>query len=166
MNPRLRAHLISMAVLLIGVLLSGGLFFIKWVLGSDHPWSSWLMPLSYAAFLGCGLIAFLIQLGIRYDLPRSRVIGFLMVIGWVTASLLSTTLDTLNFISKQIGQGISYTIVIGGLAALVLPGFLLMLLPWPPRFLVPKAPPARPPTEDRPGGNDPDDESPSTPDPR
>lgn len=145
MNLRRRAHLISMAVLLFGVLLSGGLFFANWVLGSDHLWSSWLMPLSYAAFLGCGLIAFLIQLGIRYNLPRSRVIGFFMVIGWVTAALLSTTLDTLHFISKPTGEGISYVIVIGGLVVLVLPGFLLVLLPWPPHFLLPKTPPSRQP---------------------
>ncbi len=141
MEPRRRSHLISLAILLLGVLLSGGLFFVSWILGSEHPWVSWLMPLSYAAFLGCALIAFLIQLGIRYKLPRGRVIGFLMVIGWVAASLLSTTLETLTFLSEQIVRGISYGIVVGGLVVLVLPGFLLILLPWPPRFLTRRQPP-------------------------
>jgi hypothetical protein len=148
MNTRLRSHLISIAVLLIGVFISGILFFLGWILGNDDPWKAWLMPLSYAAFLGSGLIAFLIQLGIRYDLPRGRVIGFLMVIGWVAASLLSTTLDTLTFLSKGVAQGISYAIVIGGLLVLVLPGFLLMLLPWPPHFLPPKHPRSEEPDHD------------------
>ncbi len=139
MDFKQRSFLISIAVLLIGILLSGVLFFLNWVLQDRYPWVSWLMPLSYASFLGSALIAFLIQLGTRYDFPRGRVIGFMLVIGWIAASLLSTTLDTLT-ISQDMARGISDTIIIGGLFVLVLPGFLLILLPWPPRFLQRKPP--------------------------
>lgn len=138
MNQQQRSHLISMAVLLIGVLLSGILFFLNWVFGDRYAWNNWLMSLSYASLLGCGLIAFIIQLGIRYNLSRGRVIGFFMIIGWVAGSLISTTLDTIHFLSERVAQGISYAVVVGGIFVLVIPGFMLMLFPWPPVFLPPK----------------------------
>lgn len=138
MDQKLRSHLISIAVLLFGVLLSGVLFFLNWVFGDRARWDNWLMTLSYASFLGSLLVAFLIQVGIRYALPKWRVVGFFLVIGWIAASLFSTTLETVAIFSQHVAQGISYTIVIGGLAVLVVPGFLLMLLPWPPRFLTRK----------------------------
>jgi len=135
MDKRFRAHLISIAVMLVGVLLSGLFFFLNWAFKDRYAWASWLPPLSYASFLGAALIAFLIQLGIRYDFSRSRVAGFMMVIAWIAASLLSTTLETLRIVSAHLARGISLVIILGGLAVLVLPGFLLMLLPWPPRFI-------------------------------
>jgi magnesium-transporting ATPase (P-type) len=140
MDPRLRARsrIISMAVLLLGVLISGTLFFLNWVYGDRYTWNNWLMSLSYAVFLGSGLIAFIIQLGLRYDLPPLRVAGFFMIIGWIAGSLISTTLDTLTVLSSHLAQGISYVIVVGGLFVLVIPGFLLMLFPWPPTFLNPR----------------------------
>lgn len=136
MDPlfRLRAQLISLAVILGGVLLSGVLFFLYWALGEQHEWAAILMLLSFAVLFGSLVIAAIIRLGLRYDFPRGRVLGFMMVIGWIAASLLSTTLDTLAFISTNVAQGISYLIVLGGLVVLVVPGFLLILLPWPPKL--------------------------------
>jgi hypothetical protein len=119
------------------VMTSGLLFFLNWQFGDRGNWRHWLMSISYAVFIGAALIAFLVELGARYDLPRRRVAGFFMVIGWMAASLLSTTLDTLTILSQNAARGISFAVVAGGLFALVIPGFLLMLLPWPPRFLEP-----------------------------
>ncbi len=140
MDPRLKARsqLLSMAVMLIGVLLSGLFFFLNWAYGERYTWDNWLMSLSYASFLGSGLIAFIIQLGLRYNLPPVRVAGFFMIIGWVAASLISTTLDTITFLSQHLVQGLSYVIAVGGINVLVIPGFLMMLFPWPPTFLPPK----------------------------
>ena len=140
MDPelRIRTHVISMAVLLLGVAISGVLFFLNWAFGDRYTWNNWLMSLSYAAFIGCGLIAFILQLGLRYNMPRWRVVGCFIIIGWIAAALISTTLDTLHFLSTVVVEGISYAIVLGGLVVLVIPGFLLMLLPWPPHFLQPK----------------------------
>lgn len=143
MDKRLRAHLISIAVMLIGVLLSGLFFFLNWAFKERFTWASWLLPLSYASFLGAALIAFLIQLGIRYDFSRGRVAGFMMVIAWIAASLLSTTLETLRIFSAPLARDIATIVILGGLVVLVLPGFLLMLFPWPPRFI--KAKKERPP---------------------
>jgi len=145
MDKRFRSHLISIAVMLIGVLLSGLFFFLNWAFKGRFAWADWLPPLSYASFLGAALIAFLIQLGIRYDFARSRVIGFMMVIGWIAASLLSTTLETLRILSAHLARGLSLVVILGGLVVLVLPGFLLMLLPWPPRFI--RAKKDRPPSD-------------------
>ncbi len=139
MNFRLRTQLISTAVLLIGISISGALFFLNWAFGNRYVWNNWLMFLSYAVFIGAALIAFILQLGAHYDLPRGRVIGFFMIIGWVAAALISTTLDTISFLSKNVAQFISYIIVLGGLAFMVIPGFLLLLFPWPPKFLHPKS---------------------------
>lgn len=140
MNYRQRTQLISLAVVLVGVLLSGLFFFLNWVLGDSYAWAKWLMPLSYATFLGAGLIAFIIQFGMRYTFPRGRVIGFFMIIGWISLSLISSLLETLTIISVNDAQGISYVVILGGLVVLVLPGFLLLILPWPPRFTEPRRP--------------------------
>ena len=113
MDKRFRAHLISIAVMLVGVLLSGLFFFLNWAFKDRYAWASWLPPLSYASFLGAALIAFLIQLGIRYDFSRSRVAGFMMVIFWIAASLLSTTLETLRIVSAHLARGISLVIILG-----------------------------------------------------
>lgn len=148
MNFEQRSRLFSLAVLLIGVMLSGLLFFLNWAFGDRHNWRNWLMSISYTIFIGAALIAFLIELGARYDLPRWRVVGFFMIIGWVAAAILSTTLESLNFLAENVVRGISVVVVIGGLVVLVIPGFLLMLFPWPPHFLLPKKRPDndRPPT--------------------
>ncbi|MBN2470295.1 MAG: hypothetical protein JXN59_06170 [Anaerolineae bacterium] len=138
MNFRRRSRLFSLAALLIGVMLSGLLFFLNWAFGDRYNWRNWLMSLSYTVFIGSALIAFLIELGTRYKLPRWRVVGFFMVIGWVALTLISTTLDTITFLAENFARGISVVVTIGGLFALVIPGFLLMLFPWPPRFLLPK----------------------------
>ncbi len=138
MNFKQRSRLISLAVLLTGVMLSGLLFFLNWAFGDRYNWRNWLMSISYTVFIGSVLIAFLIELGTRYDLPRWRVVGFFMVIGWVATAILSTTLDSITFLAENVVRGISAVVVIGGLALLVIPGFLLMLLPWPPHFLLPK----------------------------
>lgn len=145
MDKRFRAHLISIAVMLVGILLSGLFFFLNWIFKDRFAWAGWLPPLSYASFLGAALIAFLIQLGIRYDFSRSRVIGFMMVIFWIAASLLSTALETLRIVSAHLARGVSLVIILGGLVVLVLPGFALMLFPWPPRFI--KAKKDRPPRD-------------------
>ncbi|GAB4575493.1 MAG: hypothetical protein Kow0077_27290 [Anaerolineae bacterium] len=145
MDFKIRSRLIAIAVLLVGIMLSGLFFFLNWAFGDRNNWRTWLMSLSYASFIGSGLIAFIIELGTRYKLPRGRVIGFFMVIGWVAASLFSTTLDTLTVLSEFTAKGLSFIIVVGGLFVLVIPGFLLMLLPWPPSFLNPR--------QDRPRGN-------------
>ncbi len=150
MDPRLRSHLISAAILLASVLLSGIFFFLHWALKGRFDWAGWLMPLSYATFLGGALIAFLVQFGLYYRLPRRRVVGFMLVIAWVAASLLSTLLETLTIVSKHMARGISYLIVIGGFFALVIPGFLLILLPWPPRFLQRRPPPTKSKDEEQP----------------
>jgi hypothetical protein len=107
MDKRFRAHLISIAVMLIGVLLSGLFFFLSWIFKDRFAWAAWLPPVSYASFLGAALIAFLIQLGIRYDFARSRVIGFILVIGWIAASLLTTALDALRIVSAHLARGLS-----------------------------------------------------------
>lgn len=138
MDFKQRSHLISLGVLLAGVSLSGFLFFLNWIIGDRGNWRHWLMSLSYAAFIGSALIAFLIMLGTRYNFPRWRVVGFFMVIGWIAAALISTTFDSLTVLSEHSARGLSSIIVLGGLGVLVLPGFLLMLFPWPPRFLLPK----------------------------
>lgn len=145
---RLRSKLISIAVMLIGVLLSGLFFFLAWAVGEQNPWYNLLMPLSFAAFLGSAAITFIIQFGLRVQLERSRVIGFMLVIVWIGASLLSTTLETLRIMSAHLARGISYVIVAGGLIVLVIPGFLLMLFPWPPRL---RKPPAERPSRNRGG---------------
>jgi hypothetical protein len=147
MDKRFRAHLISIAVMLIGVLLSGLFFFLSWIFKDRFAWAAWLPPVSYASFLGAALIAFLIQLGIRYDFARSRVIGFILVIGWIAASLLTTALDALRIVSAHLARGLSLVIILGGLILLVIPGFALMLFPWPPRFI--KAKKDRPPGDSR-----------------
>lgn len=138
MEFKQRSFLISVTVLLVGVMLSGLFFFLNWVFGDRGNWRHWLMSLSYATFVGSALIAFLIMLGTRYNLPRWRVVGFFMVIGWIAASLISTTFDSLTLLSQHVARGLSSVIVLGGLGVLVLPGFLLMLFPWPPKFLLPK----------------------------
>lgn len=138
MEFKQRSYLISIAVLLFGVMLSGLLFFLNWIFGERGNWRHWLMSLSYAAFIGSAMIAFLVMLGTRYNLPRWRVVGFFMIIGWIATSLISTTFDSLTLLSDHTARGLSSLIVVGGLGALVLPGFLLMLFPWPPRFLLPK----------------------------
>lgn len=138
MDFKQRSHLISLAVLLIGVALSALLFFLNWVFGDRRNWHHWLMSLSYVVFIGSGLIAFLIVLGTRYDLPRWRVVGFFLVIGWLAATMLTTTLDSLTLLAEHIARGISIIVMVGGLFVMVIPGFLLMLFPWPPRFLLPK----------------------------
>ncbi len=140
MNFKQRTHLISLAIVLIGALLSGLFFFLHWVIGETYSWTRWLMPLSYATFLGTGLIAFIIQFGMRYKFPRGRVIGFFMIIGWISLSLMSSLLETLTILSINVTQGATHLIVLGGLVILVLPGFLLLLLPWPPRFTNPRDP--------------------------
>ena len=138
MDIKTRSHLISLAVMLFGVLLSGLFFFLSWVIAENSPWKQWLMLLSFAAFFGCMVIALLIHIGTNYNLPRGRAAGFMMVIAWIAISLLSTSLDTLSFLSEHTARGLSYFLVMGGLILLVLPGFLLILLPWPPKFLEPK----------------------------
>lgn len=139
MDHKLRAHLISLGTLLIGVSISGLLFFMHWVLNRRLNIGEWLLWLSYAVFIGSALIAFILQIGARYNLPRARVAGFLLIIAWIVVALASTILDSIYYLSAQLIQGISYTVVIGGLLVLVIPGFLLMIFPWPPRFLIPKA---------------------------
>jgi len=134
MNFKQRSYLISMAVILGGVMLSGVLFFLNWVFGDRYNWTNWLMSLSYAVFIGSGLVAFIIQLGARYTLSRGRVAGFVMIIIWIAGSLLSTTLESIHFLSQQFARGLSLAFVVGGLFVLVIPGFLLILFPWPPRF--------------------------------
>ncbi len=134
MNFKQRSRFISIAVVLVGVMLSGILFFLNWVFGDRYNWTNWLMSLSYAVFIGSALVAFIIELGARYTLSRGRVAGFFMVITWIAGSLLSTTLETINFLSQRFARGLSLLFVVGGLFVLVIPGFLLMLFPWPPRF--------------------------------
>lgn len=135
MDRRIRGHLISMAVLLAGVLLSALLFFLHWVLDETHPWVYWLMPLSYAVLLGCALIAVLIQLYLRYRLPRGRVIGITMIIAWVALALLSTVFDTMGSLTLpgNIPLQSSAIIIVCGGVLLVIPGFLLII--FSPRFL-------------------------------
>ncbi|MFC1961031.1 hypothetical protein ACFLYO_10000 [Chloroflexota bacterium] len=138
MDYKTRAYFISLGTLLIGVSLSGMLFFLHWVFDKRLNLGEWLLWLSYAVFIGSALIAFILQIGSRYNLPRMRVAGFLLIIIWIAAALISTVLDSITLLSTNMVQGISYTIVIGGFFVLVVPGFLLMIFPWPPRFLIPK----------------------------
>ncbi|NPV67510.1 MAG: hypothetical protein HPY64_10230 [Anaerolineae bacterium] len=134
MNFKQRSHLISTAIILVGVMLSGTLFFLNWTFGDRYNWTNWLMSLSYAVFIGSGLVAFLIELGARYTLPRGRVVGFFMIITWIAGSLLSTTLESISFLSQQFNRSLLLVFVVGGLFVLVIPGFLLLLFPWPPRL--------------------------------
>jgi hypothetical protein len=131
MDRQIRGHLLSMAVLLIGTAGSALLFFLHWALGASHAWVFWMMPLSYAVLLGSALIAVLVQLYVRYRLPRRRVIGITLIIVWVALSLLSTVLDTLGSLSLpgDIALRASGIITICGGVLLVIPGFVLILLP-------------------------------------